>query len=29
VGDFIEKIAEQSSRIQSRTGRRGEPDYIT
>jgi hypothetical protein len=30
VGDFIEKIAQQTSRFQStRTGRRGEPDYIT
>jgi len=29
VGDFIEKIAEQSSRIQSRAARRGSPDYIT
>jgi len=30
VGDFIEKIAQQTSRIHAtRTGRRGEPDYIT
>src|SRR4051794_31134846 len=30
VGDFIEKVAQQTSRIHAtRSGRRGEPDYIT